>query len=87
MIMRRNLFAGGVIAVLTASALFTVGQKTFRQPQADWNPNHWLRLLRGSNGVYRSQSSDTVTAQRRQTGQPSEPAEIVGRTGYPLYAK
>jgi hypothetical protein len=85
MITKRNLFAGGVIAVLTASALFTMGQKTLRQPQADWNPNHWLRLLHGSNGAYRSQSSATVTAQRHQTGQPSESAEIIGRTGYPLY--
>jgi hypothetical protein len=85
MITKRNLLAGGVIVALTASALFTVGQKTLRQPQTDWRPEHRRRFLRGSNEVYHSQDSDTVTTRRRQASQPGAPAEIIGRTGYPLY--
>jgi hypothetical protein len=85
MITKRNLLAGGVVVALTASTLFTVGQKTLRQPQTDWRPEHWLRFLRGSTGGYRSQDSDAVTTRRRQASQPGAPAEIIGRTGYPLY--
>jgi hypothetical protein len=85
MITKRNLFAGGVIAILMASVLYTVGQKPLRKAQADSNLKHWLRLLRGSIGVHHPQSRDTVVARHRQASQPGVPAEIIGRTGYQLY--
>jgi hypothetical protein len=51
MSIKRNAIAGGAIAVVAASVLFTVGQRLRRKPQADWNREQWLHLLSGANGV------------------------------------
>ena len=85
MITKHNLIAGGVIALLTAGALFTVGQKTLPKSRTDLNPKQWLRLGPGSNELDRTQGNETYPTQHNQMSQPVVPAEIIGRTGYPLY--
>ena len=47
---KRNLLAGGAIALLVVSA-FTVGRGLGRKPKADWNAEQWLRLLSGANSA------------------------------------
>ena len=85
MITKHNLFTGGVITVLTAGVLFTVGQKTLRKPKAEGNPKRWPGVLSGSIGGHYTQSRNTVAARLGQAGRPDAPAELIGRTGYPLY--
>lgn len=77
MSINRKLSAAIAVSVLTATALFTVGRGLGRQPKADWNAEHWLRLLSGANGI-----TGTQTGQVSQLGAA---AEIIGRTGFPLY--
>ena len=69
---KRNLLAGGAIALLVVSA-FTVGRGLGRKSKADWNAEQWLRLLSGANGVARNQTS--------QVGQIVAKPEASGRAG------
>ena len=49
-------------------------------------PKHWLQLLNRSARLNGSKSSGTPEAQTDRVGKAkSVPAEIIGRTGYPLY--
>jgi hypothetical protein len=73
---KSSLFTGGLIALLAFST-FTVGRALGRKPKGDWNAEGWLRLLSGANGVAQTQMG--------QASQPDGAAEIIGRTGYPLY--
>lgn len=84
MSIKRNIIAGGAIAVLAASA-FTVGQKARRNLQIDWNSEQWLRLLSGSNGASPNPKQPNGKAPNGQVNAPSTPAEFIGRTGYSLY--
>ncbi|GAB4452736.1 MAG: hypothetical protein Fur0044_47750 [Anaerolineae bacterium] len=77
MTLKRTLFVTTALLVLAASALFTAGRNSSRKPQTDWNREQWLRLLSGANS--------SVQAQPGPTRQVSAWAEIIGRTGYPLY--
>lgn len=51
MSIKRNVITGGAIAVVAASALFTVGQRVRHKTQPGWNRDQWLRLLSGSKEV------------------------------------
>jgi hypothetical protein len=73
----QKLSAAIAVSVLAATALFTAGRGLGRQPKADWNAEHWLRLLSGANGITRTQTG--------QVSRPDAAAEIIGRTGYQLY--
>ena len=75
MITKCNLFAGGVIALLTVSA-FTMGRGLGRKSKTDWNAEHWLRLLSDANGI--------VPTQAGQASQLVSKPEISGRAGYQL---
>jgi hypothetical protein len=77
MTIKRNLFIGAAISALVASTLFSAGRKSNPKPQTGWNREQWLRLLSGAN------SSSPV--QPGQASQRGASAEIIGRTGYPLY--
>ena len=67
MTMKRNLFTGGAIALVAATALFTLRRGVGRKPKAGWNADQWLQLLSGANGVTRT-----------QTGQVSRPGTAAG---------
>jgi|GEM_PF-6682676 len=77
MTIKRNLFIGIALLGLVASTLFTAGRSSSHKPQTGWNRKQWLRLLSGANSNVQAQSGST-----RQMGAS---AEIIGRTGYPLY--
>jgi hypothetical protein len=77
MTIKRSLFVGVALLGLVASTLFTAGRNSSRKPQTSWNREQWLRLLSGANSSVQAQSAPT-----RQAGAA---AEIIGRTGYPLY--
>ena len=72
MTIKRNLLAGGAIALLTASA-FTVGRGLGRKSKTDWNAEHWLRLLSGTNVA--------VPTQPGQASQPVAKSKVSGRAG------
>lgn len=77
MTIKRNLFIGAALSALVASTLFTAGRNSKRKPETGWNREQWLRLLSGANSSSHIQP-DPVS--RR-----GAPAEIIGRTDYPLY--
>lgn len=77
MTIKRSLFVGIALLGLVASTLFTAGRNSSRKPQTGWNRDQWLRLLSGANS--------NVQAQPDSTRQVGAAAEIIGRTGYPLY--
>ena len=77
MTIKRNLFIGAAISALVASTLFTTGRNSSRKPQTGWNREQWLRLLSGANNSTRIQPN--------QLSRRGTPAEIIGRTDYPLY--
>jgi hypothetical protein len=77
MTIKRNLFIGAALTGLVASTLFTTGRSSSRTPQTSWNREQWLRLLSGAN--------NSTNIQANQLGRRSAPAEIIGRTDYPLY--
>jgi hypothetical protein len=74
---KRNLFIGSALAALVASTLFTIGRSSGHKPQTDWNREQWLRLLSGANSSARTHPNSV--------SRPGAPAEIIGRTDYPLY--
>lgn len=76
MTIKRDLIAGGAIALLTVSA-FTVRRWLGRKPKADWNVEHWLRLLSGANVA--------VPTQPGQASQPVAKPKVGGQADYPLY--
>lgn len=50
-----------------------------QQALVDYNAEHWLRLLSGAGWF----QPETVETERSENA--SRNAEIIGRTGYPLY--
>jgi hypothetical protein len=84
MFTNRKLFVVvvGAVTVLAVTAFGLVERVTLPKPKADWNVDHWLRLLSGSNQTQHK----PMVLQTDQPNQPSgAPAEIIGRVGYPLY--
>jgi hypothetical protein len=77
MTIKRNLFIGTALSALVASTLFTAGRNSSRKSQTAWNREQWLRLLSGANSSARTQPNPV--------SRPGAPAEIIGRTDYPLY--
>lgn len=77
MTIKRSLFVATALLVLAASTLFTAGRSSSHKPQTGWNREQWLRLLSGANSSVQPEPGST-----RQVGAS---AEIIGRTGYPLY--
>jgi hypothetical protein len=72
MSIKRNLIVGAAVSVLATGGLLTATRGLSRKRQADWDAEHWIRLLSGSNGVYYPQSNSTlVTRKVKQTEQSS----------------
>ena len=55
MTIKRNLFAGGIITLLTVAA-FTVERGLGRKSKAGWDVERQLRILSGANGVVHTQT-------------------------------
>ncbi|MCL4295518.1 MAG: hypothetical protein KJ077_07315 [Anaerolineae bacterium] len=77
MTIKRNLFIGTALSALAAGTLFTAGRNSNRKAETGWNREQWLRLLSGAN------SSSHI--QPDPVSRSGAPAEIIGRTDYPLY--
>jgi hypothetical protein len=52
MSIKPNLFIGAAISVLATGGLLIAARSFSRKSPADWDAEHWIRLLSGNNGVF-----------------------------------
>lgn len=55
-----------------------------QQALVDYNAEHWLRLLSGA-GWFQPETGRPAAGKTERSENTGSSAEIIGRTGYPLY--
>jgi hypothetical protein len=82
MSIKRNLFIGAAISVLATGGLLTVARSFSRKSQTDWDAEHWIQLLSGSNGVFHSQSNSPLATRNNRAGRTGYQVNIGGLQAY-----